>query len=339
MENVKNSESQENTLKNEIDRMVKDPLNIAVRSSRIESDSDCELDGFGKKRDGLKKKRTKSRKDIKKSFRLADLGSSPSSDSDVKTDIELAGVTEMSTASPLPNRSETVRQSLLAASDSDSHFDMDMNEIASSPIGVQESAEEKAIDECGVIIPTDDNGMQEVKEEVVGLSADGDDAAKTSNLKIDKLLRMSLADPEAESDSKKSQKGKESKKEKKKIMKDRKKRRIQSDSDFESSESEKDKKKRKKKRSSPSDLEEISNDDENDSGREAKSKSKSRRRIKKTAQSSDSVDSNDSDIEVLNESQRSDPGGPKGRKNIKKIMKDTNLKVRIFFFFFNGDLL
>uniref|UniRef100_A0A0P6D5S1 ATP-dependent helicase ATRX n=1 Tax=Daphnia magna TaxID=35525 RepID=A0A0P6D5S1_9CRUS len=326
MENVKNSESQENTLKNEIDRMVKDPLNIAVRSSRIESDSDCELDGFGKKRDGLKKKRTKSRKDIKKSFRLADLGSSSSSDSDVKTDIELAGVTEMSTASPLPNRSETVRQSLLAASDSDSHFDMDMNEIASSPIGVQESAEEKATDECGAIIPTDDNGMQEVKEEVVGLSAEGDDAAKTSNLKIDKLLRMSLADPEAESDSKKSQKGKESKKEKKKIMKDRKKRRIQSDSDFESSESEKDKKKRKKKRSSPSDFEEISNDDENDSGKEAKSKSKSRRRIKKTAQSSDSMDSNDSDIEVLNESQRSDPGGPKGRKNIKKIMKDTNLK-------------
>ncbi|KAI9562242.1 hypothetical protein GHT06_013207 [Daphnia sinensis] len=326
MENVKNSESQENTLKNEIDRIAKDPLNIAVRSSRIESDSDSDLGGFEKKRDELKKKRIKSRKDIKKSFRLADLGSSSSSDSDVKTDTEVTGVAEMSTASALPNRSEAVRQALLAESDSDSHFDMDMNEIASSPIGVQESAEEKANDECNAIIPTDDHEMQEVKEEVVGLATDGDDAAKTSNVKIDKLLRMSLADPEAESDSKKSPKSKESKKEKKKTAKDRKKRRIQSDSDFESSESEKDKKKRKKKRSSPSDLEEISNDDENDSGKEAKSKSKSRRRIKKTAQSSDSMDSNDSDIEVLNESQRSDPGGPKGRKNIKKIMKDTNLK-------------
>ncbi|XP_059350722.1 transcriptional regulator ATRX homolog isoform X2 [Daphnia carinata] len=321
MENVKNSAPHENTLKNDIDRIVKDPLNIAVRSSHIESDSDCERDDFGKKRDEFKKKRTKSRKDIKKSFRLADLESSSSSDSDVKADTEVAGVAEMSTASTLPNRSEAVRQALLVASDSDSDFNMDMNEIANSPIGVQE-----ANDECDEIMPVDDNGMQEGKEEVVGLSTDGDDASKTSSVKVDKLLRMSLADPEAESDSKKSQKNKESKKEKKKITKERKKRRIQSDSDFESSESEKDKKKRKRKRSSPSDLEEISNDDENDSGKEAKSKSKSRRRIKKTAQSSDSVDSNDSDIEVLNESQRSDPGGPKGRKNIKKIMKDTNLK-------------
>lgn len=325
-ENVKKIELEGKSLKKEIDRLAKDPLNVAVKSSRVDADSDSELNFPAKKKDGSRRKLAKSRKDAKKSFRLSDLESSSSSDSEVKKDVEVAVAAEMSTSSPLPGRNEAIRQALLAASDSDSDFDMDMNEIEITPDEAQEASAEKPDVECDIVIRSNDNEVQEATEEVIGISTDGEDAANTSNLKTDKLLRMSLADPEAEYDSKKSQKSKESKKEKKKNARDRKKRRIQSDSDFECSESEKEKKKRKKKRSSPSDLEEIS-DDDNESEKEAKLKSKLRRRIKKTAQSSDSDDSNDSDIEVLNESQRSDPGASKGRKNIKKIMKDTSLKV------------
>jgi hypothetical protein len=117
------------------------------------------------------------------------------------------------------------------------------------------------------------------EESVISLSTYEEGAVKGSNLKTDKLLRMSIGYPDAESDLKKSQEGKEAKEEIKKT----KKRYIQSDSDFQSSKSEKEKK--KPKRLSPSD--ENSDDDKDE-------KSKSYRRIKGAATTSDSENSNDS---------------------------------------------
>ncbi|XP_046442812.1 transcriptional regulator ATRX homolog isoform X3 [Daphnia pulex] len=311
-------ESEESMLKKQVDRLVKSPIKIAVNSSTSELD-DSDPGGFEKEADKPKKQYSKIKKSETKPFRLEDLDSSSSS-SEIEATEQVTGITKLSTTSSIPDRNEAVRLALLAASDSDSDFDMDTQETENIPDEAPKSAEEKIIIECDLAMETDDIGIIELKEEVIGLSTDEEGAVKGSNLKTDKLLRMSIGDPDAESDTKKSQKGKEAKKEKKKTR-ERKKRRIQSDSDFQSSESEKEKKKRKKKRSSPSD--EVSDDD--DSSKDGKSKSKSRRRIKRAA-TSDSENSNDSDIEVLNESQRSEAGGSKGRKNIKKIMKDTNLK-------------
>ena len=322
MENGKRLESEDLLLIKQVDRLVKNPIQITGKSKPDESD-DSDSGIFKTKMGELKKQYSKPKKATPKPFRITDLDSSSSSDSEIEAAVEVTSVTKLATASLIPDRSEAVRQALLADSNSDSDFDMDTQETENIPDEVQESTEEKIIDECEVVIGPDDNGIIGLKEEVVGANTDEEGSVKVSNLKTDKLLRMSLDDPEAESDSKKSQKGKESKKDKKKT-KERKKRRIHSDSDFESSESEKEKKKRKRKRSSPSDDE---GSDDDDFSKDDKKKSKSRRRIKKAAQTSDSDNSNDSDIEVLNESQRSEAGGSKGRKNIKKIMKDTNLKV------------
>jgi hypothetical protein len=215
MENGKISESEELMLKKQVDRLVKNPINVAVKSTLAESD-DSEPEIFEKKADELKKQYSKPEKSAKKPFSLTHLYSSSSSDSEIEEAAEVTGTTKLSTTSAIPDRTEAVRQALLAASDSDSDFDMDTQEIENIPDELPESAEEKVNDECDVAIETDDNGIIELKEEVIGQSTDEEDSVKASNLKTDKLLRMSLGDPEAESDSKKSQKGKEGKRDQKK---------------------------------------------------------------------------------------------------------------------------
>ena len=151
-----------------------------------------------------------------------------------------------------------------------------------------------------------------------------DETKETDELKSSRLLKFSLADANEKNDeaSTKDKNGEEKKKKKEK--KEKKKRRLlSSDSDFESSDEEiGTKKKRKKKKASSSEDDAEEAEDAEEAGQP---KPKRRRRIKK-ADTSD--DENDSDIQILNESQRSTENGGKGRKNIKKIMKDKNLKVR-----------
>lgn len=315
MEYGKQTESKETNLSKEINRLVRSPVQLMSNS---ESESEDVLDV--KK---VKKIKSKKEKPATKKFNLSDLASS--SDSDADSPFETSDVNKLAAPqTSLPDRNEAARQALLASSDSETEFAVEMSEDVNF---TNEDVREEVVGGDDVTeIEDDSNNIVKLEPNPDDDERDGDDGnadKKISALKTSKLLRLSLADPEAESDDSKSTKG--SKGDKKKKKADKKKRRINSDSDFESSGSDKKKKKPKRKRGNSSDIEELS-DDENDSDDEAKSKPKRRRRIKKTA-SSDSDNSDDSDIQVLNESQRSEASGTKGRKNIKKIMKDTSLKV------------
>ena len=332
----------ETDISRQIDRLVKSPIKLTRRchSALSQNDSDNDLISEGKKPVTEKSKSLVDKKKRKsKTFRLEDLESSSDSDTDRPPE-ELPRVAEAPIT--LPDCNEAVRQALLASSDSENDFDMDTSESAKTADSEAKKPLESDKDEAMDVKDNDDAkeivsdsvekendgaeevvpGSVEIKEENDDINNDEDDVLPKSNVKTSKLLRgVTLIGPADESDGSKS--AKETKGEKKK--KERKKRRINSDSDFESSDSEKkNKKKSKRKRPNKSETEEIS--DEDDSSGEAKSKPKSRRRIKKVAPS-DSEQTDDSDIQVLNESLKSDAGGSKGRKNIKKIIKDTNLKV------------
>lgn len=317
MESAKLAESKEAALSKEINRLVKNPVQMTSKGSSESEDEDL----LNVKK--TKKFVSKSKKEnpVKTEFNLYNL---ESSDSESDSPIQTPGASKLAAMTSLPDRNEAVRQALLASSDSEAEFGVDMLDDVNF---ANEDVREEIVGGDDVIeMEVGSSPLLKLEPSTEDEDGDNDENVdtKSSALKTSKLLRVSLGDPEAETDDSKSTKGSKGDKKKKKI--DRKKRRINSDSDFESSGSEKKKKKSKRKRGSPSDVEDIS-DDENDSDDETNSKPKRRRRIKKTA-SSDSNDSDDSDIQVLNESQRSEASGAKGRKNIKKIIKDTNLKVK-----------
>lgn len=324
MENGNKKGGTDSALNKEIDQLIK-PI---VGTSNIPKDhSDPESDDSSDKKPSEKIKPRKSKKDKpkKKSFSLDDLWTSSTSESEFETPVEISDAIKPPITPSFPSSSEAVRQALLASSDSETEFDLDMSEnlIGANEEFLDQTVEEDLMEveiggEESVGVPVKLESEEENEED------EEDASSKASTLKKEKLLRVSLAGLGDGSDDSKTEK--ESKNDKKKKKAEKKKRRINSDSDFESSGSEKKKQKQKRKRISPSDIEEFSDEDA-DSSDEAKSKPKRRRRIKKTS-SSDSDKSDDSDIQVLNESQRSDAGGSKGRKNIKKIMKDTSLKVK-----------
>lgn len=301
--------------------------NATIFTSRkvLASDSDC--DGNHTEGKPVKKHAMKSKKSAKKQpFRLSDLESDSSEDLESLDSPE--GVTKLPERLPAGtvDRNDVIRQALLASSDSEVESDMDATENVNKGSETVKPEKDISDDNSDVVqevkLEADENtnGDQIKTDAPVKEEESNPTSAKTSKLKSHKLLRASLADSEAEEEvDEKKIKGKETKGGKKKSM-EKRKRRIHSDSDFESSDSAKGKKsKRKRKNSSAEDIA-----DSDDTEEESKVKTRPRRRIKKTVSSGD--DSGDSDIQVLNESVRSE-GGAKGRKNIKKIMKDTNLKV------------
>lgn len=209
------------------------------------------------------------------------------------------------------NPNELARQQLLCSASSESEGEDGEIEVAQEPL----PRPVKNVVEKATALKTSPKLASDVEMNIV---TDEDTSSKEANFKSSKLLRMSLGDPLATKESSKTSKEKA---EKKAI---KKKRRIDSESEGATSDSDFEAKKKKTKRPTSS-AHESNSDTEADS----KPKSKRRRRIKKTASSEE--ESSDSDIQVLNESQRSEANGSKGRKNIKKIIKDQNLKVWFFF--------
>lgn len=274
----------------------------------------------------------------KRPFRLEDLGSSSESDSpsphpdaspsSSPTPFKTEEVEEEPTTAQVSviDRNEAARLELLASSSSEDDLEgaeeTEATSIEKEPLVTKI---EESFRECTAETTKDEEGDQkDTAGDDGGGGDEDDDIVQPSKMKVLKLLRMSLADPEeSKSGNVTEESGATDDKKKAKKTVKKKKGRIHSDSDFESSASESEKKKKQKNlKKKRSDSSAEDNSDEETAG----SKPKRRRRIKKAASSSDQ-DSDDSDIKVLNESHRSEQGGSKGRKNIKKIMKDQNLKV------------
>jgi hypothetical protein len=278
------------------------PLKISAKKRAIESDElESELEFSELQRNGDKKnKRPMSQKEtpVARRLWLEYLESSSSSDSDCDSIMTVDDVTKSAPTKLSLPFNEAIRQALLATSDSDS-----VSEI-------EYSTEKNSSDESSDALEIKGIGVK--KSHVVDLTTDKKQAVETGNAKDDKLLHMDLDDPDAEP-----------KKIKKKSSKKKRRSISSSNCNSQSSESEVEKRKRKKRRLNPSDSEDAHyGDDDSD---EAVKSSKLRHRTS----TSNSDNSGDSDTDILNESQPSEAGGSKGRKNIKKIMKETSLKVNI----------
>ena len=278
------------------------PLKISAKKRAIESDElESELEFSELQRNGdNKNKRPMSQKEtpVARRLWLEYLESSSSSDSDCDSIMTVDDVTKSAPTKLSLPFNEAIRQALLATSDSDS-----ISEI-------EYSTEKNSSDESSDVLETKGIGVK--KSHVVDLTTDEKQAVETGHAKDDKLLHMDLDDPDAEP-----------KKVKKKSSKKKRRSISSSDCNSQSSESEIEKRKRKKRRLNPSDSEDAHYGDEDSD--EAVKTSKLRHRTS----TSNSDNSSDSDTDILNESQPSEAGGSKGRKNIKKIMKETSLKVNI----------
>ena len=217
---------------------------------------------------------------------------------------------------PVIDEEEAARLNLMASSSSEAETEPDeespRQDKSSKEKASVKSAESTAGNgETDAILIDDSEDIQEMEPDKV----EAIQLLKTK-IKLSEPTTTSAAKKESEEEEKK-------KKTEKKVGKEKKAKKLRiksdSDSDFQTeTESEKPKKRKKGKQSTS---------DQDDS--EAESKPKRRRRIKKTAASSSDEDSDDSDVQVLNESQKSEAGASKGRKNIKKIIKDQNLKASL----------
>ena len=244
---------------------------------------------------------------------------SPIEDSD-SSDVEEEplNVSNLITAhkAPVIDEEEAARLNLMASSSSEAETEPDeespRQDKSSKEKALVKSAESAAGNgETDAILIDDSEDIQEMEPDKV----EAIQLLKTK-IKLSEPTTTSAAKKESEEEEKK-------KKTEKKVGKEKKAKKLRiksdSDSDFQTeTESEKPKKRKKGKQSTS---------DQDDS--EAESKPKRRRRIKKTAASSSDEDSDDSDVQVLNESQKSEAGASKGRKNIKKIIKDQNLKASL----------
>lgn len=258
----------------------------------------------------------------KKAFRLSDLGSSSESSDFEDRSSPIDQAPEMETPYQSLDASEAVRQTLLDSSTSDTEplSDLDLkNRVDEIQMKTELSSESETMKSTGENnAESTPNLKMEKDDENSNESLDGQSKERDRSLSPEtaKLLRDPIS-----AGNKKSNESDEKPVEGKRKSRDKRKRRIvDSDSDFQSSGSGKEEKQKSKRKKVHSSDEDFEDDEANDS------RPKRRRRIKKVA-SSDSEASDDSDIEILNESQRSDGGAGKGRKNIKKIMKDTSLKV------------
>ena len=302
-----------------VNRMVKSPLFSTTKTKDQGYADDDEKTEDEKPVQSKETEKPKVTKKKKQSNILDDLSSTSESEElaseNVIDNLPKHENPVVNTVSIVDSVNEMARQELLASESSESDEDvseeMDTKEVLEDklaaekpPIGLVEQAEKET---------ADDVHSDPVTDESTNLK-------KETNVKSSKLLRMSLGDPDAIPDSSKTTP--KEKLEKKSIKKKRGANRIDSDTDFETSDSDFEKRKKRSRKRPSASTEEEDSEQETDS----KPKSKRRRRIKK-ATSSEDEESKDSDIEILNESQRSEANGSKGRKNIKKIIKDQNLKV------------
>lgn len=317
----------------DMDFQIKNLLNMK-RRMRLESES--ETDPNSEKEENQRKTRSsiQGKNSIKRRSKIAEMWSSSSSSSDeVETNAEMTAVPTFSTVPLIPDREDSVRQALLAPSDSDTDIltsNIENEEPNHAPIA---SMQQNHSDDVDVAITTKEKSAKTI--DVVDLTSDDEGPARFTN-EADKLLRMSLHDPDTQ--TKRFQKDTDMKMN---VMKrGKKKRSHHSSSDSESSESEVERRKLKKIRLSPSVVDGTSDDGDDD---ESDSESTSESELHPQTKIVDPTNSeNSSNSENLNVSQCSETGGSKGRKAIRKIMADTSLTVKqsyhllysgIFYFF------
>ncbi|XP_057378575.2 transcriptional regulator ATRX-like [Daphnia carinata] len=301
----------------EIDLLMKDPLKIK-RLGRMESES--ETDSATEKANQFTRGSPKPENPCakKRRPRIVEMRSSSSSDDDIETNVEEITIPKFSATPLMRDREETTRQALLAPSDSDT-------DTLTSETENENSNNEVVVEPTKQNSPDHDNEKIIQKEkvdkevEVVDLTCDWEETASVSNIETDKLLSMSLHDPEAKTNG--NREDKKTKKEAKRRGK--KKRRDQSNSDAEISESGIENMVKRIRLSSSAD-ERVSDDGDDDSANEALAESSSPVETKQVA-TGNSRDSSDLDGEDLNTSQRSETSTSKGRKTIRKIMADTSL--------------
>ncbi|KAI9553415.1 hypothetical protein GHT06_021318 [Daphnia sinensis] len=303
--------------KRKVDRHDQKNLLNINKSVRIKCESETDSDTDKENQFTRQSPMPEKQSTMKNYSRIVEMDSSSSSDDEMEISVEEIAISRFSAAPLIRDREETARQALLAPSDSDTDISTCETENENSHNEVVESTKQNSPDDDNVKIIQKQKLVKEV--EVVDLSSDSEGTASISNAETDKLLRMSLHDPEA-----KTNRNRESQETMKRATRRRKKKRgNQSNSDSEISGSGIENM-FKRIRLSPSVVARGFDKDDYDSANEATAESASPVETKQEV-TENAKDSSNSDGEDLNASQRSETGASKGRKAIRKIMADTSL--------------
>lgn len=257
----------------------------------------------------------------KRAFQLCDLDSESSDSENTISQTDRHPGINFAAQTIDPN--EAARQQLLESSDTELSSDAEEANQGVEALLKEEVLSENNSPNMLEEVVTDPSENIKLERKEVRSEEIQDRKVKERERSLSPETAKLLRDPIEKGIKKASEAGEASPEAKKKL--DKRKRRIvhsDSDSDFQSSGSNKEEKPKTKKKKAPSSDDDFEDEEANEH------KPKRRRRIKKMESSDSEASEDDSDVQILNESQRSDGGaGNKGRKNIKKIIKDQNLKV------------